>query len=330
MAAKENNNSISEIPSVQATAALPEEELQDKNARFLDTMASAMPWVISLLFHVGIFLVMIFIMFIVITPSSTDEIIIPEVATIERSSGRFTPFNTIIPKPTPRPTIRKPVPQEEVSIDMGTTAKPLVIGVDGGDTVVGPMGLIASPHGRARFFPPGTGDGTGSGSADNIVFVIDRSGSMLDTFGPVRAEMLRTISRLSNTQMFHIILFAEGRPLEPDHKRLIPALRRNKKAASRFLSDISAEGQTNPVPALQRAFRVLKVARKKGRLIYLLTDGVFPDNEAVLRTIAHENRDKKVHINTYLYGTAPPEAVSVMTRIARDNGGRYRFVPHED
>jgi hypothetical protein len=332
MAAENNNPPVqnSSPPKGQEDVVeqeeLPEEELQDKNEQFLAVMAKAMPWVISLLFHVGIFLIMIFVVFLVMAPENTDEIIIPDAVMSDNPGGRMTEAKTMS-KTQSKTVTKSRVRKETVSIDAGKTTKPLdIYGVGGGGAAGGAtaMGMATGGGGaKSSFFGSG-------GNAFNVVFVVDRSGSMLDTFGPVRAEMLRTISRLRETQMFHVILFAEGRPLEPDHKRLVPASRRNKKAASRFLSDITAEGQTNPIPALQRAFKVLKGARKKGKLIYLLTDGVFPDNEAILKTIAHENKDGTVHINTFLYGTAPPEAVSVMTKIADNNGGRYKFIEHED
>ncbi len=63
------------------------------------------------------------------------------------------------------------------------------------------------------------------GIAHHVVFVIDRSGSMIDTFDYVRQEMIASISRLSAQQNFHIILFAAGPPIENGPRRLVPATR---------------------------------------------------------------------------------------------------------
>ena len=86
------------------------------------------------------------------------------------------------------------------------------------------------------------------------------------------------------------------------------------------------------VYAIERAFAVLARAdqRRPGMLIYLLTDGNFPDNAAVLATIRKLNVDKKVSINTYLYGRRPPEAEKVMRLIAKENKGRYKYVSADE
>jgi len=46
---------------------------------------------------------------------------------------------------------------------------------------------------------------------------------MLDTFDEVRKEMLRSISRLSAAQTFHVVFCAEGQPQENPPRRLVYA-----------------------------------------------------------------------------------------------------------
>ena len=173
--------------------------------------------------------------------------------------------------------------------------------------------------GGGEWFPPTT-------QADNIVYVIDRSGSMTDTFETVKHEMLRSIGRLRHEQSYHIILFAEGKPLEDRSRQLKLATRDNKAVAYEFLNDIVAIGQTNPIPALKRAFGVLAGARGKKSLIVLLTDGAFDDSSQVLATIDQLNAGRTVRVNTFLYGNRPPEAVETMKKIAQSHNGKYRFV----
>ena len=185
---------------------------------------------------------------------------------------------------------------------------------------------VAQPAG-----PPAAFFGSGS-RADHLCYVVDRSGSMIDTFDAVRTEMLVSIARLRSSQDFHIILFAEGNPKELMHRRLVPATDRYKEDVATFLETIRAEGKTDPIPALLRAFDVLAQAdpSKPGKVIYLLTDGVFPDNQAVLKAIRARNADKGVIIHTFLYGNKPPEAEKVMKDIAAENGGKYKFVSTEE
>mgnify|MGYP000271125818 FL=1 len=211
--------------------------------------------------------------------------------------------------------------------DLGKTKSRIILfGRAGGAAGGGPtaaFGLTAGGAGqyRSRFF------GTG-GSARNIVYVVDRSGSMLDTFDAVRKEMIRSITRLSPAQRFHVIFFATGKPKENPPHRLVYATVENKRLAVNFLNRIIPEGQTDPIPALKRAFTVLKAARgkKEGQLIYLLTDGEFPDNEKVLQEIRKLNARHTIHINTILHWHHSPNVMKVLKQIAQENGGVFKYV----
>ena len=307
------------------------QEEHPSGERVTTALIKAMPWVISLLFHLGLFLTMIFVMFVILQEKQAEEIIIPDAVMSDDPGGRMTISDdyTKAEKTSSVSQKRKFIRRGKVSVDTGKTAEPLdIIGIGGGasaDAAQMGMTTVASGGPKSSFFGSG-------GNAYNVVYVVDCSGSMHDMFPDVRREMLRSIGRLRKTQLFHVILFTEDEPLENRLKKLVPATRENKKEAAWFLSDVTPETRalTDPIPALNRAFDVLRGAKKRGKLIYLLTDGIFPDNEGVLRTIRARNKKKRVHINTFLYGTKPPEAVDVMKRIAQDNGGRYRFVPFDN
>jgi uncharacterized protein with von Willebrand factor type A (vWA) domain len=169
------------------------------------------------------------------------------------------------------------------------------------------------------------------GNAHHVMYVIDRSGSMLDTFDYVRREMLNSIARLKPVQDFHVIFFATGAPQENPPQQLVPATPDYTTAAAEFLQTIRPEGQTNPVPAIKRAFEVLDKADKRpGKLIYMLTDGVFPDNDAVIKQIAQLNAKKEVLICTFLYDDKSADAVKVLQKIADDNRGHFRQVKSDE
>ena len=85
--------------------------------------------------------------------------------------------------------------------------------------------------------------------------------------------------------------------------------------------------------AIQRAFAVLSRAdaSRPGKLIYLLTDGNFVDNQEVLNTLTKLNADKKVHVNIILYNNKVSDAIEAQLRaIAENNGGIYKFVSEYD
>ncbi len=333
MSEGQSNTQREQSPGAPDTTSSERELPVDEHAggeKIMVVLAVAMPWVISLLFHLGLFLIMVFVMFVVLQEAQTEEIIVPDAVMSDDPGGQMTPSDdyTKVVKTAKVSKKRKFIRRDKLSTDAGKTTKPVDIiglgaGGSAGATQMG-MGTTAGGGPKSKFFGSG-------GNAYNVVYVVDRSGSMIDTFDLVKMEMLRSIGRLRDTQMFHIILFAEGRPIENPPRKLVPATRANKKKAARFLKDVIPELQTTPVPAINRAFDVLRGARKRGRLIYLLTDGVFPDNEKVLQAIRARNKGKKkrVFINTFLYGSRPPEAVEVMKQIAEDNGGRYTFVAYD-
>jgi len=313
-------------PQQPASPEQEEEEVQEDSA-VMTVMSDVMPWVISVFFHVGLLLIMAFVTIFVIDNREVKTAVVPDASFSEQPGGvidpgQFHPNQSTVAQTVQQRDFSK---QESRIADASKTEKRLrVIGrgaASGGSARPG-LTTSGSGHGpKSSFF------GTG-GNAHHVVYVVDRSGSMAASFDFVRQQMLKSISRLAPSQTFHIILFAEGRPIENPPGRLVPAEDAYRLGAVDFLMPIQAIGQTDPVPALLRAFQVLQKAddKKPGKLIYLLTDGVFPDNEAVLRAVAEANRNKDVHINTYLYGDQELEAKDVLERLANENGGRFKLI----
>jgi hypothetical protein len=166
------------------------------------------------------------------------------------------------------------------------------------------------------------------GNARTVVFVCDASGSMINTFGSLKAELVKAVLRLKSVQSFNIIFFQDEKFAALDEKGLVFATPDNKQRAVRWLDTIATTGTTDPIPAIREAFR------NKPQLIYLLTDADFPDNNAVRAAIARLNADRQIRINTIVFTTgdaAPDDGVSgaflsLMKQIAKDNGGLFSRV----
>jgi len=135
-----------------------------------------------------------------------------------------------------------------------------------------------------------------SADADSVVYLIDKSGSMANTLDYVKVSIVDSVNRLDESQQFHVILFADKSALENPPKKLVKATKESKTVFIKFIGPIQASGKTNVIPALKRAFAVLHRSRGRKKAIILLTDGDFPNNKAVLRTIAAANRNKTVHV----------------------------------
>ena len=149
-----------------------------------------------------------------------------------------------------------------------------------------------------------------------IVYVLDRSGSMTDSIDFVKAEVKRSIGQLPEEAQFNVIFFSSGPPIAMQDRQLARATVRDKASAFEFVDGVDARGETDPSDALKRAFAL------NPELIYLLTDGEL--DGAVADLVGHLNLRRKVtlHAVAFVY----PHSEQVLKQIARENGGRYRFV----
>lgn len=330
-----SQESTQEPQQEQNLSPEPIEDVESENAAGSDkamrALASLMPWLISLLFHIGLFLILVFVVFFTSTAPDPEDIIIPNEFISENPGGRMSPNPSKVKSHTTQKQTRKKRTRQKtkVTTDTGVSKNALsVIGTAGSSAASGgsDMGLKTTGGGSMGngFFGLG-------GNAHNVVYVIDGSGSMMvsGAFEAVREEMYRSIYKLTDKQTFAIILYTAGKPVECS-KRLMRVNKRNKIKAAKFLGGYNGEGASNPIPALKRAFAYLKRAKKPGRLIYLLSDGEFRgegvNNAVVLSTVRSLNADKKVFINTLLFGTKQPEAIKVMEQIANQNKGSFKYI----
>ncbi len=191
------------------------------------------------------------------------------------------------------------------------------------DTTLFGVGAGGSNFGGLEGF--GTGRGAGGGGnffgvggaqARDIIYIVDRSGSMADSFMFVQHELNRSISGLRRDQNFHVIFYSTGPGVEMPTRKLVPATEENKQAAYDFVNEQFVEGQTDPSDALNKAFRL------RPQLIHLLTDGDF--DPAIRTQVQQLNKDKRVTVNTicFLYTTGE----ELCMKIADDNNGSYKYV----
>jgi len=213
----------------------------------------------------------------------------------------------------------------------GTGLDELAVGAIGGSDIV--------PVGRGRGGSQGDGKGLGErdvtggasiGSmwgvgegqaAKSVVYVMDRSGSMGDSFGALQKELMRAIGSLGADQQFNVIWFSDGRPTEL-FERLRWASPENKRDAFDAIKSVAPRGQTEPVEAARRALQY------KPDVMYLLSDGDFGDqNSKLLNLIARMNREGRTTIHTILFVLdSMDEGERILRRIAESNRGTYKHV----
>jgi hypothetical protein len=179
------------------------------------------------------------------------------------------------------------------------------------------------PGGGSNLFRPGM---TGTQRPRSEVFLCDASGSMLPKFHALLSELSKAIQALQPVQSFSIHFFSDTRAISLS-PQLLMATPGNKLHALDFLENVTPRGSTDPIPSLELAFK------QRPQLIFLLTDGDFPDNAAVLNRIRQLEKDHPIKINTIAFvgeGDSDTAFLSVLQQIARETGGVYRHVTEDE
>ncbi len=276
------------------------------------------PWFVSVVIHIVVLTVLSTVVFISFTPKKSSRDIVPE-ARLGKIEQKLPLFQKLEPKFS--------ITQESkleskfikaISAEESRKEKKLsIIAVENSSK---PMKFSAQDIARITPAKPITQFFSSRGNAYNIVYVIDRSASMIDTMDIVKRELKRSIYALKPVQKFHIIFFSAGLPLEGPGRGLIWATTRNKKLYERFIDRITPEGRTDPRLAVKRAIDL------RPDLIYLLTDGVF--REDIAEYIIELAKKNHIKINTVAF--IREIGADILIRIADETGGVYRYVAWEE
>ena len=188
--------------------------------------------------------------------------------------------------------------------------------------------LFGEPGGGGGFMGIDIGTPGSGGNNRRIIFVCDSSGSMEgEAKFLLLQELRKAIEPLVVEQSFNIIFFSGERFPSAFPDGLKPATRKFKGEAGTFLDNLTVGGSTNPIPALEAAFRM------KPDLVFFLTDGRFDTlagYDAVIGTVERLNGDNEAIVNTIQFINRDEEAERVLKKIAFDSGGVYRFVGKDD
>ena len=149
-----------------------------------------------------------------------------------------------------------------------------------------------------------------------FIYVVDCSGSMNGRkLLAAKAELYRSINAYKSSMQFYII-FYNSNPNSMPGGELVSAAEANKRKAFNWVERISAGGGTNPAPAILAALEL------KPDAIWLLSDGLF--SQQACDVIQQANTKNRVQIHTIAFHDNNGEAP--LKRIAQENRGKYRFV----
>ena len=191
-----------------------------------------------------------------------------------------------------------------------------IVGIVAGGGDIARGGLTLGGGAGPEFF----GLGATAPGVRTIVFVVDRSGSMVGTFAAVRAELKRSISALRRSQKFHVIFFNSSDPVENPPMRPVNAVDANKREFFEFLQNVTPGGGTRPERAMRRALAL------EPDLIYFLSDGLF--EAELLDRLDEWNRTRRTKIYTIAY--LDQSGRKLLESIARQHGGEFKFVTDDE
>jgi Ca-activated chloride channel family protein len=197
------------------------------------------------------------------------------------------------------------VPDRDLVLDVSTQeSKPCMLVGDGKD-------------GKRRFaaLVPSRAFGETSAAPRNVVFVLDRSGSMGGApIGQAKKALAACLGALAAGDEFGIVAF--DNQVEMFGSAMQKGDRRNRDEAGKFLAGIEARGGTELAQAVTAA---LKLLGKNAGDILVITDGQVSGTEQILAAA----RAGGVRLHCLGIGAASQDRF--LTLLARQTGGVCRF-----
>jgi len=167
----------------------------------------------------------------------------------------------------------------------------------------------------------------------DVVFVLDRSGSMADDgkIDLAKRALSYCVSRLSPQDRFGIVDFATDSNEIEEH--LLAANDANKARAKRYIAGLEAAGGTNIEGALSEGLKLLGHSDGRVPMIFFVTDGVptegRTDINELLREIAQKNNGVRARL--FSFGVGSDVNTLLLDKLADEGRGARDYVaPGED
>jgi Ca-activated chloride channel family protein len=175
---------------------------------------------------------------------------------------------------------------------------------------------------------PGQLSGPGKIIAKDIVFVLDKSGSMKgEKIEQAKGALAYCIESLGDSDRFNIVVFSTDVTSYADG--LVDVTRNEKKKALEFVEDIQARGGTDIGAALETALDLPESRRP--RMIIFLTDGLPTVGETDVRRIIANLRDQNDTVRIFPFGVGYDVNTTLLDQISVDHRGAVDYIkPEED
>jgi hypothetical protein len=340
------------LPDVRAF--MPNDPLatNDSNADDADhdvreVLAELMPWGVSIVLHALLVTLAICVVWISIR-EQPEEVVVPTIVSHNPPTEKMgvmapKPFKTDKSHSSPS-SLSKARRDTTPLISRTLTIDTRFIGVAGSNT------SKASPFGASVGVGngPGVFNSIGGPHVKSVAYLVDASGSLIDTFPFVLAELRRSIGELNESQSFTVIFFQGDRVIESPAPGLKKATTQNRQRVIQWLSPspgssqiasgntsggVTPMGSANPVAALKQALRY------RPDLVFLLSDNITGEGQyevnqkALLDEVRRANvAGTKINTLQFLY----PDPLTrfgfkgTMDLIAAESGGVATFVSGAD
>ena len=164
----------------------------------------------------------------------------------------------------------------------------------------------------------------------DIVFVIDRSGSMSgEKIAQAQDALQFILGQLNPNDRFSIVSFDDR--LDILSNALAPVEQRALSGARRFVRQLTARGNTNIEEALQAGLAIFTQSEDRvgaSRLLVFLTDGLptagIVDDTLIADLVARANA--RVEARLHVFGVGYDVNTRLLDRLALDNGGSVSYV----
>lgn len=361
-----NANPKNPMPEPARNPDLAEEPGGGEDADFHDKVRTVMPWVASFGAHLGVLLLALLLVGAAVARPKIEVFPPPEVSGQEPPSGDR-PF--ALPNPpgmegtkgwesesAPEMITQTAIPQPP--IPQGVGARQVVQ-----SAAASPVNRMVARQSGAKghsIFQMGQGEnGTGPGGGGNdglrqpptrIVFLVDASGSLVDTLPFVIEDLKRLVGNQLNPECAFNIVFFSGKSVNADmgggsglaslfgdslHAATLP----NINKATEWMQKIEAGGSGDPLAAIKRAVAM------DPQQIHLLSDNItgsgpfemhqerfMSEVKKVLAAAAKKN-GHAIRMKTYQFVYADPLTgigmKPTLLRMAEETGGRpadYKFI----
>ncbi|MFW6060445.1 MAG: vWA domain-containing protein [Phycisphaeraceae bacterium] len=304
-------------------------------------LVALLPWVISFLLHVGIVVLALFALWSTVRQTDEEEIIIPMVELSETPGAPLQMTTEQQVREQAETQTREIVEQQtqsessqsalEATADESSELVGLSGGASGSSSNPFDTSVASGAEFRVQFM------GNRGGNARKIAFVIDATGSLIDTLPFVVNELKKTINNLSERQQFTVIFYNDDPVLEvpTPNRGFKRATGENKQNVIDWIDqNVIPRGSTTPIPAIEQALRY------QPDLIFMLSDEIEGsgryevDRRRLLEEIAQANTaGTKICTIQFLYRSDLSTRLGipeVMELIADQSGGTYKFVDSQE